>query len=218
MRSSKPELASQLSPADAVASACTPEIPVPFNVKFGGYTVAEFHQTLTPKGCDAIPVRIVAIPTAAVVAGHHTQTLCADEDGVYYSVEWRSAEDAGGSAPLSIVRRLTPREAMQWVIGQYVTNADAHMLKELRRAVENPEFDFMPLVARGKRRTRGRRRQAPASGPFAVQLEMATAFVECVRKLDADPSIVHLADACRAASALHQAIHAPENFKTAGAL
>lgn len=68
-------------------------------------------------------------------------------------------------------------------------------------------------------RVKPRRRKAKAGtatpGSFAVQLEMATALVECARKLDADPSIENLVATCRAASKAHQSIHAPGNFKLA---
>ena len=228
MKNPNPELNPQLQIAGAVAPAsmkkCTLGKRECFNVKIAGDTL-EFHQTLDPKGSPPIFVRIVSAPPAATDHGTQIAMLVADEDGTYYSVEWLRDERDRGIKPFHesahracVVVQLSPREAMQWLIGEFVTDTDRHMLAELRRALETPEFEFMPLVARGHRKTRSRPRPAPAPGPFAVQLEMATAFVECVRRLDTDPSIVHLSQACRAASALHQSIHAPENFKTAGAL
>lgn len=227
MKNPNRKLNPQLQTAGAVAPAFVKKSTLGkrecFNVKVAGETL-EFHQTIDPKGSHPIFVRIVSKPPTATDGDTQLAMLTADEDGNYYSVEWLRDERDRGIKPFHesahracVIVQLTPRQATQWVIGEFVTHTDKHILAELRRAIESPEFEFMPLVTCGQRRTRARR-PTPTPGPFAVQLEMATAFVECVRKLDADPSIAKLSQACRAASALHQAIHAPENFKTAGAL
>ena len=64
---------------------------------------------------------------------------------------------------------------------------------------------------------------AGAIAPLAPDLatiiaSVMTALAERIRKLDAAPNIENLGDARRSVSQLHQAIHAPENFKLAASL
>ena len=222
MRSSKPELNPQLSPAGAIAPAPKQKQFKPFDVKVGEHPL-EFHRTLEIKGLGTFPVRAVAWPYANPQSSVNRFQLVADEAGNYYAIEYlagkdRTMKDWRNGNRAQIVKALTGREALHWIVRAFVDETDDHIYEELHRAIRQPEFEFMPLVATGKRKTRPRRGHEPAPGPYEVQLEMATALVECVRKLNDAPSIENLANACRDASAVHQAIHAPENFKKAGAL
>jgi hypothetical protein len=70
-------------------------------------------------------------------------------------------------------------------------------------------MDLVPMGAKPRRK----RKSKIEPGHFHEQLLMATALVECVRSLDAEPLPENLAKVCRASSELHQSIHQPENFK-----
>lgn len=92
---------------------------------------------------------------------------------------------------------------------------DDHLATEMLRAIDSAHFAFMSevkSVAVAKPRTRAQRKAARV---FAVQLDLAWDALVSVRDLEADPSLETLSKSCRAVSALHQGIHAPENFKLA---
>jgi hypothetical protein len=199
----------------------------PMEIKVGNYSV-EFVGVLTLKGCPPIPVRYVARPADALKNGHQLRSLVADEAGTYYSVEWHSLEestdipeaDEPWTSKVSIVKKLTPGEAMDWVLDEYLWkpfDVCAHMFDQIRGACWAPEFEFMPLVAKGEPKVKVRRRKKDVLGPFAVQLEMATALVESVRKLDAAPAPDVLAEAQREVSKLHLSLHDPAAMKAATA-
>ena len=166
-------------------------------------------------GGECIAVRLVEqLPCRAVEGLEGAEdhlSLYADRAGNYYSVQWlipaMTADPKG-----CVVKRHDGKGAMLCYLLSELT--DPHFYGEFERAIESPSFAFMPLVAVNAKRPRKRAAKKPAP-VFAVQLEMATALVECVRKLGADPTLEHLSEACRSASQLHQAIHAPENFKLA---
>lgn len=139
----------------------------------------------------------------------HFRGLAYDRGGTFYAIK---RLDRGRDDVTSKVERLTGKQALSW----FVKNAswDAPFQRELCRAIDNPEFEFMALMPTRElaKRTRKARKRAEV---FHEQLHLATALVECVRKLDAQPTLENLAEACRSASAVHTAIHAPENFKLA---
>ncbi|HEV7405176.1 MAG TPA: hypothetical protein VGO11_19690 [Chthoniobacteraceae bacterium] len=109
------------------------------------------------------------------------------------------------------VKKLNGKQALTW----FARNAcwDAAFTREMCRAIDNPGFEFVSLVP--GRRAKGRKATKKAEA-FHEQLHLATALVECVRKLDADPTLANLGEACRSASKVHQALHEPANFKRAG--
>jgi hypothetical protein len=133
--------------------------------------------------------------------------LAYDRAGNFYGVSEVSDGPRG-----SMVKKLTGKSALVWFAEH--ASWDEAFTRELMRVINNPAFEFMPLVPTRElpKRKRKARKQAEA---FHKQLHMATALVECVKKLEAEPSLENLSEACRSASQLHTAIHAPENFKLA---
>jgi hypothetical protein len=89
------------------------------------------------------------------------------------------------------------------------------MATRMLAALENPAFEFLPLVPTGTRKGKRRAAKKAPARPFAVQLEMATALVALIRKLDADPRPETLAEARRNVSELHRDLHSDETFKRA---
>ena len=110
------------------------------------------------------------------------------------------------------IEKLTGKRALAWFASRF--SHCEKFTRELCRAIENPAFEFMDIVPTrtAPKRTK---KAGKAAAVFHEQLHLATALVECVRKLDAQPSLENLGDACRSVSQLHLAIHAPENFKLA---
>ena len=139
----------------------------------------------------------------------HFTGLAYDRGGAFYGV---TSVGEGSQHYSAKIEKLTGKQALTWFARHF--SYSAAFTRELCRAIDNPEFEFRDIVPTRAlpKRSRKARKKAEA---FHEQLHLATALVECVRKLDADPTIKNLADACRSASAVHQAIHAPENFKLA---
>ena len=137
--------------------------------------------------------------------------LFADEAGNFYGLE---KEDGDAGTKRKFSRLGTGKEAARWFIR--TGNLCDYLKHGILRAIDAPEFEFMPLVAIGAKRPRKRTAKKPAP-VFAVQLEMATALVSAARSLAAAPDAEKLAAARRAVSALHQTLHAEATFKAASA-
>ena len=134
--------------------------------------------------------------------------LKAGLNGEYYALTVTKAGDK------RVLKVLHGKEAMLWLTENCIFSG--HMRQMFRDAIENPEFKFMPLIPAVEKPKRKRSKaRAAAQDAIAVQLEMATGIVEVIGTLWHKPSLETLAEACRRISALHQAIHAPENFKLA---
>ena len=172
----------------------------------------EYSGTINLGG-ESIAVRLVEqLPCKAVegIEGAEDHlSLYADRAENYYSVQWLippMTDDPKGC----VVKRHDGKQAMLFYLLSELS--DPHFYGEFKRAIENPSFAFMPLVAANAKQPR--KRAAKKTVPvFAVQLELATALVEVVGKFSAAPTTENLCEAYRSVSALHQAIHAPENFK-----
>ena len=137
-----------------------------------------------------------------------------DDGGRFYATEQIRDEGKVTAKTTAIIQ---PGRAMQLLFTRLLS--DDVFRRSACAHLESPQFGFIDEIGTGaaphggKDKVRKKKRK-PAEA-FHQQLLLATALVECVRKLDADPNIENLADACRSASAVHQAIHAPENFKLA---
>ena len=119
----------------------------------------------------------------------------------------------GRSIELKVaIEKLTGKRALLW-FAKHFSHCEK-FTRELCRAIDNPAFEFMDIVPTRAVPKRSRK-AAKKAEVFHEQLHLSTALVECVRKLDADPTLENLAEACRSVSAVHAAIHAPENFKLA---
>ena len=139
----------------------------------------------------------------------HFTGLAYDRAGNFYGVLRRNGRPHSLD---STVEKLHGKAALSWFARHF--SWDAAFSRELCKAIDSPQFEFMSLVPQRvppKRKRKARK----AAQAFHEQLHMATAMVECVRKLEDAPTLENLAEACRSVSALHQAIHAPENFKLA---
>jgi hypothetical protein len=117
--------------------------------------------------------------------------LVMDEGGRFYGLEMQEGPDVMTN-PKVLARLEDGKQAMVWISKHLVCN---HAMKaQFVRAVENPAFEFMPMVPEGPKRRKRRQAKKSARLPLAVQLEMATALVGMIQKLEADPRPETLAD------------------------
>jgi hypothetical protein len=174
-------------------------------VTVDGFDVC-FDMTMNTAGDVAFPVRRCAINPKSCADAKPTELLYADEAGCYYLLQWHlpayiPGADDNWNNRISIVHMMDGKEALAWLVDELLDSEDvpdAHLKMNLRRAIWQEEFEFFPLVAIGQKPpTRRRRKKVRGLTPFAVQLEMATALVEAVRKLDAEPDAGQLAEARR---------------------
>jgi hypothetical protein len=180
-----------------------------------GVTVDE-DKTLLIFERQEIPVEWLFMDCQFREASGDTAFTCGlalGPDGTFYGVEIHgNGFGREEHQTLQRVIALNGKDAMKWLV--FHASRDARFTREFCRAIDNPEFEFMSLVpVTSKARRKGAKKSL--AGQFHEQLHMATALVETVRKLDADPSLENLADACRAVSAVHQELHKPDNFKAA---
>ena len=160
------------------------------------------------------------------VAGHKVSARRVTENAALAWYVWEFM----GDTPLS---RLF-NECIRWHVPKVERAGKAQLrawvaksaAAELSRAAKangiTPPQQLELLLDDGLRREKARRAGKPHGkrgkgiiAAFTVQLELATALVEVVGKFNEAPSVETLAESRRAVSALHQAIHAPENFKLA---
>ena len=135
--------------------------------------------------------------------------LAYDPRGTFYGVSGLCVDS---DVHRVAVEKLTGKRALLWFAQRF--SHDKKFTRELCRAIDNPAFEFMDIVPTSALPKRTRK-AAKVAEVFHEQLHLATALVECVRKLEDAPTLENLADACRSVSSLHAAIHAPENFKLA---
>jgi len=139
-------------------------------------------------------------------------TLLMDERGSFYGLERMEDGPDEKTQPKILARLADGKQAMKWIASHLISVTPLGL--QLTKAVENPAFEFMPMVPETQKR-RKRRARKDAARPLAVQLEMATALVGMIQKLDADPCAETLAEARREVSALHRGLYSDETFKKA---
>ena len=135
-----------------------------------------------------------------------------DESGRFFSTE-RISRTEDGELITETVRATRPDQALRHYISR--SFQECAFREELLRELENPPLPGMDAPATAPRPRRRKKREP--IGPFAVQLEMATALVEVVGKLDAAPDPATLAEARREVSKLHSTLHQDAAMKRATA-
>ena len=140
----------------------------------------------------------------------NTVALGYDASGRFYAIT--QTGKCGSPIDARAVQLLTGKDAFLWFVHRFAL--DKPFAEALCRAISAPEFEFMPSVATAAKRPRKRAAKKPAP-VFAVQLELATALVSVVEKLNAAPSLETVSEACRVVSKLHQSLHAEATFKLA---
>lgn len=69
--------------------------------------------------------------------------LAYDREGCFYAISERCV-DAPLNRPTKLIRKLTGKAALAWFAK--TASWDADFSRELCRAIDNPQFEFMPLV------------------------------------------------------------------------
>lgn len=86
---------------------------------------------------------------------------------------------------VQIVRRIHDKDVLRYIVNGDID--DEHLREQFLRAINDPAYSF---VRHGKKREK-------RVGPFGVQLELATAIVEVIDRLDGNPNPQTLAAARR---------------------
>ena len=175
-------------------------------------TCADFPDEINFRTqCVAVRM-VISVSIGTKEAGDYGERgLAYDRAGNFYAITLEG--DAEGPNDSWLIQVLRGKDALHW-FAKHLSQDEPFTL-ELLRAIDAPEFDFMPLIAIGAKRPRIKRAKKKPAPVFAVQLEMATALVSAARQLAAAPDAVKLAAARRAVSALLQTLLAEETFRRA---
>ena len=156
----------------------------------------------------------------ALIASHRTEwedgslpvdsLLFMDLHGRFYGIEEQVGPDRLTN-PKVLARLPDGKQAMKWAAKHLIANAP--MCSQFVKAIENPAFEFMPMIPEGPKRRKRRTAKKTAPRPLAVQMEMAPALVAMIQDLDRDPRAETLAEARRNVSALHRELYSEETFK-----